>query len=273
MPKATKYMMVISAVFAVFALGMLFQMKAQQSLVSGDYPDVVPTGREVETVTTVSDDVVVEGRLGVKSPYTGEFNMVVLDDGVGIGTTSPSSKLEVAGVIHSTTGGIKFPDNTVQTTAAAGSEVWRLGAGILGIASHVPSCTNFATMSSFRGPQFLSNWFDGSTELYWAFPAASSDNSIESVDFYSTMRSGSYAGDANVTLELLDCDGILQHIVSDSGIDTQTVPLGVWHSLTLSGNPSDLVVSPGELLVLHFALSGENGGDLRAGFMFDVKVK
>jgi hypothetical protein len=40
---------------------------------------------------------------------------------VGIGTTAPNSKLEVAGTIHSTTGGIKFPDNTTQTTAASGS--------------------------------------------------------------------------------------------------------------------------------------------------------
>lgn len=36
---------------------------------------------------------------------------------VGIGT-SPSQKLSVAGTIQSTTGGFKFPDNTVQTTAA-----------------------------------------------------------------------------------------------------------------------------------------------------------
>ena len=37
---------------------------------------------------------------------------------VGIGTTGPNSKLEVAGTIHSTTGGIKFPDGTTQTTSA-----------------------------------------------------------------------------------------------------------------------------------------------------------
>jgi hypothetical protein len=37
---------------------------------------------------------------------------------VGIGTTTPGQKLEVAGQIYSSTGGIRFPDNTVQTTAA-----------------------------------------------------------------------------------------------------------------------------------------------------------
>jgi hypothetical protein len=38
---------------------------------------------------------------------------------IGIGTTTPSSKLTVAGMIETTLGGYKFPDGTVQTTAAA----------------------------------------------------------------------------------------------------------------------------------------------------------
>jgi len=37
---------------------------------------------------------------------------------VGIGTTNPLSKLSVAGTVESTTGGFKFPDGTVQATAA-----------------------------------------------------------------------------------------------------------------------------------------------------------
>jgi hypothetical protein len=36
---------------------------------------------------------------------------------VGIGTTAPGQKLSVAGVIESTTGGVKFPDGTTQTSA------------------------------------------------------------------------------------------------------------------------------------------------------------
>lgn len=38
-------------------------------------------------------------------------------DFVGIGTTNPGEKLTVAGTIESTSGGIKFPDGTIQTTA------------------------------------------------------------------------------------------------------------------------------------------------------------
>jgi hypothetical protein len=37
---------------------------------------------------------------------------------VGIGTDTPSERLEVDGVVHSTTGGFRFPDGTVQQSAA-----------------------------------------------------------------------------------------------------------------------------------------------------------
>ena len=51
--------------------------------------------------------------------WDNEGNMFAIPEGnVGIGTTDPSGKLEVAGTIHSTSGGFKFPDGTVQTTAA-----------------------------------------------------------------------------------------------------------------------------------------------------------
>jgi hypothetical protein len=41
---------------------------------------------------------------------------------VGIGTATPGQKLEVAGQVYSNTGGFRFPDNTVQTTAFTGGD-------------------------------------------------------------------------------------------------------------------------------------------------------
>jgi hypothetical protein len=51
-----------------------------------------------------------------------QSNSVVLGNNanVGIGTSTPGSKLTVAGIIESTSGGVKFPDGTTQTTAATG---------------------------------------------------------------------------------------------------------------------------------------------------------
>ena len=40
---------------------------------------------------------------------------------IGIGTTAPTSKLTVAGIIETTAGGVKFPDGTLQTTAGLSS--------------------------------------------------------------------------------------------------------------------------------------------------------
>ena len=37
---------------------------------------------------------------------------------LGVGTVGPTEKFQVAGIVHSTSGGYKFPDGTVQTTAA-----------------------------------------------------------------------------------------------------------------------------------------------------------
>jgi hypothetical protein len=51
---------------------------------------------------------------------------------VGIGTTTPTSLLTVAGMIETTLGGVKFPDGTVQTTAFNPNQVVRSLNGLQG---------------------------------------------------------------------------------------------------------------------------------------------
>ncbi|WP_374078694.1 beta strand repeat-containing protein [Bdellovibrio bacteriovorus] len=49
----------------------------------------------------------------------GTTKMTILADGkVGIGTASPGYPLQVAGIVHSSSGGFRFPDGSVQTTAS-----------------------------------------------------------------------------------------------------------------------------------------------------------
>jgi hypothetical protein len=71
--------------------------------------------------------------------------LVIMNSGrVGIGTTLPGAQLTVAGMIESTTDGVKFPDGTVQTTAA-GDSLWHLNGsniyyngGDVGIGTNTP---------------------------------------------------------------------------------------------------------------------------------------
>jgi hypothetical protein len=64
------------------------------------------------------------GRADVQFAANGTTRMIIKANGnIGIANTNPPSPLTVGGVIESTTGGIKYPDGTIQTTAAVFSAV------------------------------------------------------------------------------------------------------------------------------------------------------
>ena len=76
--------------------------------VTGINPAVTGTGTigqitKWTTLNSIGDSVISEDKFGK----------------VGIGTAAPTSKLTVQGMIETTLGGVKFPDGTVQTSAAA----------------------------------------------------------------------------------------------------------------------------------------------------------
>lgn len=90
------------------------------------------------------------------------------DGNVGIGTATPTAKLEVAGT--SGVDGIKFPDGTLQKTAAigGGGSVWSLNgtsafynAGKVGIGSNAPN----HQLRLSGGPLWTSSQWAGSLEL------------------------------------------------------------------------------------------------------------
>ena len=61
----------------------------------------------------------------------------------GIGTTEPASMLTVAGTIETTSGGIKFPDGTIQLTSAVsgegGSGVWKKAGTVVSLTTSTDS--------------------------------------------------------------------------------------------------------------------------------------
>lgn len=68
---------------------------------------------------------------GIYDENSGNFGFFMqgLTGYVGIGTVAPTTKLDVAGVIRSSSGGFKFPDGTVQTTAGGGGTITGVNAG------------------------------------------------------------------------------------------------------------------------------------------------
>ena len=84
--------------------------------------------------TTGSDNTVIGARSNVgannlinatvigANALVSQSNALILGNNanVGIGTSTPASKLTVVGLIETTTGGVKFPDGTIQTTAGGG---------------------------------------------------------------------------------------------------------------------------------------------------------
>jgi len=85
-------------------------------------------GFRAKAATTSSDGTIstFENANGIQAIVRGNGN-------VGIGTTAPAFRLDVAGQVRSSIGGFVFPDGTVQTTAGGGSiTAVNAGSGLTG---------------------------------------------------------------------------------------------------------------------------------------------
>ena len=93
--------------------------------------------------------------------------------GVGIGANNPANPLDVNGIIRSRTGGFKFPDGTIQTTAATGGAAgWALAgnggtdpaANFVGTTDNQPLCVRVNNTRVMRyepnatSPNIIGGW-------------------------------------------------------------------------------------------------------------------
>jgi hypothetical protein len=113
------------------------------------------------------------------------------DGNVGIGTTSFTEKLSVAGIVESTVGGIRFPDGTVQTTAAGGASLSKT-VRTSTTSSPATSCCRTATVSCNSDEIVSGGGFsradDPSLEVFFSRPSANGW-SVSMTNYGSAARS------------------------------------------------------------------------------------
>ncbi|GEM_PF-6271853 len=102
-----------------------------------------------DTVLQMTAAGVVQSSLRVDSNNRLLLNndqVTIVGNKMGIGTASPTETLQVVGTIHSTSGGFKFPDGTVQLTANGanawivnGGDIYSANSGNVGIGTNAPN--------------------------------------------------------------------------------------------------------------------------------------
>ena len=85
------------------------------------------SGRDYALRVGGANSAIGAGSLAIYDHTASTSRLTVASNGyVGIAITNPSSRLQVHGTVYSSSGGFKFPDETVQTTAAgSGAAYWK----------------------------------------------------------------------------------------------------------------------------------------------------
>jgi hypothetical protein len=151
--------------------------------------------------------------------------------------------------------------------AGANPELWRLGFSSEGDASYTTVIGRLVSnVASFRSSR-------GVGDIYYIFPAAAHTVQVDSARMNILTRSGTYSGTAALALEVRDLAGVLQHSVSAAPLDLEGATVGSWVDFTLSPTATNLLIDPGQVLLLHASLSAGSRDDLDVRPMFEIYVK
>ena len=182
-------------------------------------------------------------------------NILILNGNVGVGTNAPAEKLTVSGIVSSTTGGFKFPDGTIQTSATSGDDFLPITGGTLmgnltltgnltlnasstinstvgasGLTlsySGIPNVIGLATDISGGGGQFLA----------FVPPTASSLLTPGTAEGLVIIRDQNTQGAVFLATGANDADGNTERSIAIKGVD---------HSITINNAEGDALHIDGE---------------------------
>jgi hypothetical protein len=140
-------------------------------------------------------------------------------------------------------------------------ETWNLGEANVDYTTGVLTYGSYAYYSN-TDADFINNFYPPSIE-----------KKIGSTSFLIVQKSGSYTGNLTLVFEVRDFNGSIKHIVSAANVIFSSATPKVWVSVPLSSDPTNLIISPGEYLVVHVHRNGAPAGDLQIIATFQAEVQ
>jgi hypothetical protein len=111
----------------------------------------------------------------------------------------------------------------------------------------------------------------GVAEMSMVFPAPGTGRSIATARLYILSNSG-YSGTVTLTMITFNLDGTSMHKVLSGSVDLLSLPTGSWVALSLSEDPNELMIDPGEFLAAQVTLDPVPtiDGEFDARVMFEI---
>jgi hypothetical protein len=113
---------------------------------------------------------------------------------------------------------------------------------------------------------------DWNANIYYVFPAPGSAKTVADARYHILQRTGSYANNVVMSLKVYTLAGTYQRTVTNAYY-IKTASTGTWIVMTLSADPDNLVINPGEYLAAHFNMDGGATGNMNLQVMFDITLR